>query len=278
MTAFVGISTFAGSHPRFPVGEFLSQYPDGMRRPAIALLPGSFGWDRRILEAFRSKFSGTKYLIQVHVASGPGRRRGGFPTDFLNEYSISRLNGALERGEEVVKAKIRRRAKKIQGWLYPDGIKPCNERLAISYELEDNLSDAAWRTFAWIFDEAFEPDYIEVRNPCKGGGGITSRKGTAVREHHGARVAAGMFWNMDGLSVDLKDDSGYDNVISPGKAEELMRTARKICQAGFFWHHDQQGWHDVKNFQMTIPPMDREFIITKNAVRTFRKIFERVDD
>lgn len=265
---FIGVSAWGGTHPDFPVPGFMRQYPHDIWKPAIALMPGSFGWDRRLLSAFRYKYRDRQYLIEIAVSNGPGRRRGSWASDFLPRYSIDELNRALEMKDPFVLDAIKRRAQRLEAWLYPGHDRPSCEVLAILYELEDNLTDAAWKVFRDTFKENFNSPYVEVRNPCKGG----EKLFTAMKEGHGVNVPRNGIWNMDGVSVDLKDDSDYDKTITPTQATQLLKRARKGSFAGFLWLHDEQGWHDVEDYNMRTPPKDRSYIIPPSSAIVIRKV------
>lgn len=72
-SAEVGLSAFAIQHPKFPCTKFLEAFK-GVKSPAISILDGWFGKDRKCLNRFLAMPSvGTK-LVQIHIQYVPKNR------------------------------------------------------------------------------------------------------------------------------------------------------------------------------------------------------------
>lgn len=268
--AFLGMSGFGATLKAFPTDRFLAQYPQALKRACIALCPGTFGWNTRTITAFQAR-GFKRIMVEIHIACGPGRRRGSWPSDFQPNYSISEWNKALENNTPKLMKAIAERVTKILDWL-PPCPPPTTRLLLLCPELEDNISDQAYRNFAAVVRQT-APGIKIVRSPCtKGKWG-----GQDITEYHGkfgGSASSSVLLNTDGMSINLSDDSSYDNCMSVASAAAYAKKYYHDARAIMFWHHDQQGWHGVSNFHMTIPPLERDCIVTDGAIKTFSGIFK----
>lgn len=264
---YTGISAYASMHPEFPVGRFLRQFPDDIKYPAISVLSGSFGWDSQIIERFVKKFADRPHLIEIFLANGCARRRGQKEAGSLaSEYSIAAFNRALTNGEKRLREKVARRITKIQKHIFSYG-NP-NTRFVLALELEDNMSDAAAENFVGLVRKLV-PTIPVLRNPLKS----SASQGSAdyFERHAGgwSSLKRGMFYNMDGLSVDYDDGENFFQPFSFKIARDLMRGSR--ATATFIWSARQQGYPiGFEGWENVPAKRSRTFVVTDRAIEGAR--------
>lgn len=260
---FCGISAYACMHQDFPTKAFLRQFPEGMKNPCVSVLCGTFGRNRRTLDAFLSKFVGRRTLIQFHISNGPSRRSGRLGKgSFAAGLSVSEFNRVWEAGGN------RKLLRQLDRFI--DRILPFPASMVlVCPELEDNMTDLAWQQFAQAVRDRCSLKI--VRNPCMGG---RSLDGADFKEVHGLRPAAKKeLANLDGVSINFGDgEKQYLEWCSPAEAGRwLQRCAGK---AAFLWSANQQGLGTGK--KPPPPHKEREFVVTEKAISGMRAILEGV--
>ncbi len=271
MTSYLGMSGFACTLKKFPTKRFLKQYPPNLRKAAIAIMPGSFGWNAKTITQFQ-EMGFKRIMVEIHIADGPGRRRGNWSSDLYPYGSVKDWNNDLvSKNPKVLKA-VQKHMEKLLDWL-PDCPTETKRELVICPELEDNLSDEAWTVLANTVRQAIPKKFAKIlRNPCTGGRGGK----WDLYERHGAFPISGnnVILNSDGMSVDVSDDSSYDNCLSVSSARKKIIEAAKYAHSVMIWHHDQQGWHNVKDWNISIPALERDCWVTDGCIETFKSIFK----
>jgi len=265
---FNGISGFAAPNTRFPTSRFLQQYPPDVINPAIAVLPGTFGWSHKTLKAFCDRFADRPHLVEVHISNGPGRRNKMYKGDFAREFSVSEFNRALVSNSPRIVRRINQRCKRVKRWL----ARCTNEqtKIVICPELEDNLLNEAWTNLAKQISKTLP--YRMVRNPVSGG------KGGFYTEEHGKTALARtrrMLANLDGCSIDFKDGEVYKATSIGVKAATNWYKSQRLGFARFLWSANQQGLNGAGwGAAGAPPPKERDFVVTDEAMVGMRKILE----
>jgi hypothetical protein len=266
MQTYIGLSGYASTHPDFNLDAFFRQYPPNIKRPALALLYGTFGRDiERPIAEFIKRFGDRPHLIEIHMANGAGRRAGRLGAgEFGKTKDAYELSAALEARNERLVNVYRRRVKHA----FKAVTAHANERTTViwSPELESNLSDGALHRLAAI---------IQI---VTGSSRIAAPAEPYLREVHGCEKRTGKIYNLDGCTVDF----GYSfyQSISPERAIEWGRWAlTKKPLAIFLWDAAQQGVGDVcrQGAYYNTWPRDRLFVFKKAAIDGNRRILLKLN-
>ena len=233
---FKGTSGFAIMNKNFPVGRFLSQYPDEIEKPFLPVLYKLFGKNWRGVKMFCDKFKDRPHLVQFHMC---------FRTP-------DRLMGESAREVQAQMAKI------------------CNPntRVIVCPILEDIETDKSWKPWAKLVRANCEFPLVRC--------GINSSAGGKFEEKHGNkpafdRPAKKRIANLDGVSVFFRDGEQYFNQISVAQAQTYLK-AYDGSFAVALWSANQQGLGNSTGWggAGAPPPKQREFIVTDEAIENTR--------
>lgn len=264
---YKGWSAFALLHENFPIGRFNLLYPSGQYNPGTAILWTRFGKSYKHLERWVRHVSDRPHGLEVHLMSGPARRNHnqerfdlwpGIPPALFNTLLETHCLGGLETQLARMKARL-------------ECIITDNTELMLCGELEDNLTDKAFKVLMHYFRMTFKswskkPRY--ARCPCTEGNFIPIK---TLKEIHGASISRADIYNPDGMSVNLGGEH-YFNQISIGVLHDLFRAHAdaKMCLA---WHAPMQGAGDAGNF--TYKRIDeRSYIVTDAAIASSKTLLE----
>lgn len=265
---YKGLSAFAGTHSSFPFKRFLRQFKAGPSKKALALMPFTFGWSPKIIEAFM--LTEGRKLLEFHFGNGSGRRKGLLQKyEFLSGYSVQKLNEKLEKKDATLLALIEKKSKRFARW-YKNIIGVSRNELLICPECEDNLPDTCFKILAKEITRTLKAEGLKfeiVRSPCTSG-----TKPADYFEKHGERLHGSSdryIHNMDGLSV-ATTSSTFSDKISPEATRRLYLDARtRSCKAFFVWYAEHQGLEGK-----WLPPRKRVFKVTKEHLNLTSSIFK----
>jgi hypothetical protein len=264
---FKGISAFAGTNPRFPYKRFLRQFPEGKYPKALALMPFTFGWNKKLIESFL--LTEGKKLLEFHFGNGSGRRKDLLqPYEFLSGYSVQKLSDKLEIKSLGLLNDIEIASIRFANW-YKEILGTGKSELLICPECEDNLSDVNFKTLANKIATTLRKEGLKfeiVRSPCTAGNHPAD-----YLEKHGAQLCGSgdrYIHNMDGLGV-RTSTTNFPEVISATTTKALYTNAKnRKCKAFFIWYSEHQGLEGK-----WLPPRKRAFKCTKEHIDLTRSIF-----
>jgi len=276
---FTGLSCFAGMSPRFPVERVLAAYPADARKPAIALLHGTFGRSTRLISAFISRFSDRPHMIELHFSNETARIGRGrpYPSDLLPRTDIKTYDRGLARGDAAVMRAVRRHAAKIRKRYEPLVMQNPNTVFVLSTGLESMLSGAAHRRLADAIRGKWPVPL--ARAPFRLPG--CARAGADLREIHRilprqSECQSATIFNTDGTSVDTGDGESWNQRISLADAERFMERQRGAF-AVFLWSASLQGLRHEQSGgrgEHTLPS-ERKFTLSDHAAAAFRSLLAR---
>ena len=141
-----------------------------------------------------------------------------------------------------------------------------NTRVVVCPILEDVETDKSWKLWAKLVRA--NCDFPLVR--C----GLYSHAGGRWEEQHGVkpkfdRPAKKRIANLDGVSVFFRDGENYFNQISINQAKEWIK-ANEGAFAIALWSANQQGKNGATGWGDGLPPKQREFIVTDEAIENTR--------
>lgn len=226
-----GLATLGILHPQFPCSLTI-QALEAQGGLWLAVLAFDFGSSTRCLVRARDALrrAGKPLRIEVYLSNGSCRRFGRCGKgSFLPQYSIGRLNRALERHDPRVERAIRLRARLILS-----KITPITTEISLVAELEDNFTEKAARWFISILRE--EWPYEIIRNPVSDSSGYA---GADMWEYHGVLNwpkgrTDNCIWNNDGL--DLMHNFSRGALGVPLPSAEFRRLQRKNTCSRKFTH------------------------------------------
>lgn len=269
---YLGISAFAITNKKFPYEWFLHQFPRAIKRPAIAILPGSFGWKWKGVEAFIAKFQDRPHLIEVHISNGPGRRAGKLVRgDFLHRLSVGEFDKRLSSGHKRTIRRIEKRACKIKRAL--ERYATATTTIVVSPELETNLSQEAFTAFAVAIKRVW--DVKIVANPQNSENSALADYYECHGENHPSHPK--IIYNMDGLSLYCEDGERYFNQLSHSQVTTLGFAASRF--ATFLWSATQQGLGNSTGWGSAgaPPPKKRTFVVSSQALVRMHNALEDLD-
>lgn len=262
---FKGMCGYAITVPGFPVKKFLKQYPKKIKKPALAIFPGTFGWRMKGVQLYLDMHADRKHLLTCYVSNGAGRRRPhGHPTDLLPDLNRYEWQKALLAGDKAVVTAVKAHVLKLKEKLEP--LFNENTVFMLCPELEDNLSDEAWKKLAKIIRSVWKVPLF--RNPCTGG-----RAGGKKYEVHGLQPNLGPknIGNTDGISIHFPGD-GEDYVEDAGAERTAAWMAGNTgAFALLLWSATQQGNKKMSSYTATpVPPLERSYEVTDIALHGFQ--------
>lgn len=265
---FKGVSAYSMLHERFPIKRFLKCYPDDMAGAGTAICANRFGVSWGKLKMWCSHFK-TRHCVEAHFMSGPARRNRSWDMfDHYHGITVSEFNRLIVAGTlPKIEIKIHKFAVGLHSAV--------NEKtkLLICPELEDNLSNEAFKILLGLFKAEFKnwkPRVGFVRSPCKGGTDLFG----CYYEVHGRSTKSAHLFNPDGVSVDFYDGEKYFDTMS---MITLMALLKKHAGAKLrlIWSANMQGVGQAENFNYP-PPTKRAFIVTDKAQAYCRDILGRL--
>lgn len=274
---FHGMDCYAGFHSKFPVKRFLRQYPEGLKRPGISLLFGTFGKNTQILEDYVTRFGAERHLIYIYFSNECSRRMGWkLRYEFLPTLSCKDYTFNLEK--RLIDRQVRHHAQQIIRMLEPF-IQPTTT-LVVATGLESSMTDKAHMILANLIREEFNAlcqikrcRLLLSRNPSAPI--VTNRAGAELIEIHG-RFPNGDVFNMDGWSIKFGDHPDFFQATALNEAKGHFRNANLFGKfAVFGWSATQQGVYGLRNFGVKVPHRKRHFVVTDAAIPEAQTLLRR---
>lgn len=273
---YVGLEAFAAPHAGFDVDRFMAQYPKGhkLRKPALGLLVGTFGWDySRILSAWAEYVGNKPNLIRWHISNGAGRRNYCLRLgEWARRLGPKKLDIAIRNDRRGILANYARRVRRVRDITMPY-VQP-NTKIVVSPELETNLKPSSIKKLIDIIRR----EWPEVHIVASREGRCGSIRGCWV-EHHGREdFGFANIKSLDGVSVRYGQET-YEPAMGPYTALEWAEVAkRKGTEVIFFWSASQQGAGQFRNWDgfKRLPPRTRTFPITDEAIDGFRYLLGEI--
>lgn len=266
--SYTGISAYGLTNRHYPHKRFMRQFPEEIKKPAIAILPGSFGWNPVGVKLFNDRFFDRHRIIEIHFSNGCGRKHKRLERyELWYKQTHDNLNYNLEHKKRRTINALLLWTEKVNELLY-DAIGNNTEKLHlfISVELEDKLTDKAYLVAKEIIRLNINYRIRFVRNKltcCGNGGKYTEVHGDDYFHDHN------FIYNLDGLSIDYGDGETYDNQIDLKHVPAWIKK-RKKAKLLLLWSATQQGLKDG-NYS----PLRKRFkgkrpkeIITPKALKT----------
>lgn len=251
---YQGVSMFALLSPHV-TQEQLKRWKNsvmGSPKPAIAILPGSFGWKWKnlyfILDGFVKKKK--DFLCEIHFVNGASRRKAGrlHSGDLFPQDSVAQFNKRLETMSPATKQEILKRVHKITKAV---AIYHNKGKILLSMGLEDNYTRAAALNLWDVLRTAW-PVTDLVRCPVTGNPDIT-RPPAAWFEQHGYSLLWGYvdsqtILNPDGQDLDFMPPTvAFDYPGGTPASETQVRKWMELGQAkgatNLIWVAKHQGLH-----------------------------------
>jgi hypothetical protein len=260
--SYKGISAYAMLHKDFPIKRFIKAFPAKTKTNlAVAIVANRFGNNWANVKLWIASQGDNKHAVEVHFMSGPARRnRNADKFDLWPHLSVDELNRKLENGilffveREIVK--LREQLEKV-----------VNDKtdVFISPELEDNLSDKAFKRFLLLFKRGFNGSTIKprwVRSPCTHGDYVPPR---VLSETHGeGKLLDADIYNPDGISVNFQDGETYFDTMSVNQLRSQFDKFHR-ARIRFIWSAHMQGVGQSASFNY--PPVNkRRYLVTDNAI------------
>lgn len=262
---FVGVSAFGILSENYQ-GEVCDQLLgilSRVKRPAIALLFGSFGNNPGCL--FRAMDQAAAedkpLLIEIHFAKEVGREKKDLVApDFLPAVSHETITKLYCGMQKETEGAVARRVNQILQIVRPDP----NIKYILSSGLENRFSDCAAQNILttlkkyWPYEIADNPQNNKDRAPA----GVYSEK-----HNYLARSAGHCIVNGDGQDVDFLEARPFSAWLPHANREQVSEWFKWNILGGctaFFWHAEGQG---IDGYQKT-PTLERTFRIRPNDALT----------
>lgn len=243
---YVGLSAFAAMNSKFPCSTYLDTLVN-VRKPAMAVLWGTFGSDKNCMRSFLNLKRYESHLLQIHLTNqtcyehekqGDASRRcaRGELRQGINEFTFNHL---LETRDQDLKNRIIQRVRNIIAFVRDNA--NANTRVVLSTGLEDRYTDNAYAVMTSYIREAGWFG-LTVRNP----------KGT-----HYKNFAHSNYLELHNVNVNWSNN-GHGKVAKPGNCianldgqsafhDVNFQTTKAYinnhadCYAVFLWNKDLQG-------------------------------------
>lgn len=262
---YVGWSSFAAMNKRFPCERFLASY-DGVERPALSVLWGTFGKDMSCIERFMSTTQGRDRLLQIHFSNENCRKKERcLAGELMPRMSVRRFNSALELRRKRVRQAVKRRVENILAKITP--LIDDRTKVILTLGLEDQFTDRAALNLKRMIKRDW--NYGIVRNPLN----VYSRSVARYFEYHSLYPPRRehCVYNPDGRSVRLRGDSKYRPSVS---RQEFRRAVRSYCHCtGIFgWNAESQGIGEK-----FVAPRRRSFAFSRADSRRVNMILKFIE-
>ncbi len=236
---YTGISAFAALHPQYPCDALLAA-TDFSARPAIAVLPGTFGDDWSCVARFIQRNSGKPHAVEVHLSNETCRRNHNCADGELYPQFDRRVwSKILEERNPYAFQAIADRISNLNA--IRDHLSNPNTTWILSTGLEDNYTN-----------QAFSNLYPFVAAHW---GGITVRSGHStkgvLRESHGANA------RCSGNTTVVNEDGA----VQTNRKSDKFLARNSSCFLRLLWRPWHQGRSITKNRvnPEPIPPKLRTF-------------------
>jgi len=246
---------------------------NGLRKPALAMLWGTFGVSNQCIQQYLEKFSATPHILEIHITNNTclrGRicRRG----EILRGIVPRRYNTLLESKDPGLMAALKGRINSIV--ITMKRIRGENTQLLISTALEDNYSLAAYEVVRSLLVEAQTvTPFLIVRSPMSGREqNVTNAD---LFEAHGFSPRIDPRWEGRCLVNNDGDEIVFRGRVRPGqkRPSELLSYLKRYQSQGcwvFLWWSGAQGL--LPKLGPRISPMRRTFILRPRDISTINEV------
>lgn len=238
--SYFGVSAYAAAAwDRQTTENYFKCFPKNIKRPATAVLFGTFGNCFPFVKRFVEWAGDKPHLVEIHISNECARRSGRDGKQIAKRLGTGEYDRALKEGNTKTLKLVVKRVEKVMEGLRAIA-NPYTSNVLISVGLEDNLGqESAARLLAQVKTGAGQ--VVVVRNPMT----RQPRIANEWIEGHGRTYHAGQeIWNFDGIHVGAHgqlEDISYENAL------KAIRAAYKQFKAVFLWSADAQGWRGSGN-------------------------------
>ncbi|MBD2341795.1 hypothetical protein H6G64_33210 [Calothrix sp. FACHB-156] len=264
---FVGLSAFP-MNQNFPCEQWFKAM-EGVQKPAMAVLWGTFGRDKSCANRFMNQNRNQPHLLEIHFSNQTCLQNLGNPErkcqrgELTQGLNVDQFNQDLINNNPDLIEKIKTRVQRIKAWV--DSAKNSNTQIVLSTGLEDNYKDGAYGKMVELIREAGW-SYPIARNPEQNS--YQNFKDANYLELHPGKTRLNQYpeWNngnrkpaKPGACIVNLDGVSAPDEVSVEQAKGFIQR-HQDCYAVFLWNKDSQGLGSGK------PPMERDFSLSNDHV------------
>lgn len=252
---------------------------DAAKIQKIGYLWGTFTKSKECTISFLDKNSEKEHVIRVHATNETCRRgsRRCESSEINHQYTASKYNSLLERGNKNVINNLRRRIKTIKEFFNKHSNQ--HSRIIISTGLEDNFTKKAFLEVLAIYrEELYETNYSILRNPLKQTQYDQSLNLVDVVELHSFDsffINNNCVFSNDGVDIDLltsrKPIDIIERPLSVTEIGYVFSTYISYCRDVFLW------WNTQGVTNKFIPPKKRTISLNHEDLRKIKKLIRRFE-
>ena len=257
--------------------EFLRVY-DGIKHPGLAFLWKSFDKRNACVSEFLHRYRDKPHLLEIHFSNEAGRRNRRLARyEFLSGYSVDEYNHALVRRKSTVVRAIQRQALAISTFVLTQmGAKG---RVLLTTGLEDNFTDAAYRSLHPILRRELPPIFKIGRNPNGSNATRFDYSLSDFIELHGSNPYFGSnrcLANLDGTDIGFRDGRRHlpGGILLSEVPAYIRRFRGQHCDV-FLWWSEPQGIYPGARF---VDPRNRSFGIYRENINAVNQILRRIQN
>jgi hypothetical protein len=257
---FTGVAYIAAMHRKFPL-QALDVFI-GVKRPAMAVLWGLFGRNRKPMKEFMKRSADRPHMLEIYLLNRWG--------DSIGPADRNKMSDLLEARDPRIIKQIRRRITSVTRFIQKH--KNDNTHPVLGYDLESKLSKKAVKVIAEEVDRIWPYDTCHIPADTH-----ETRHGTLRRadymEFHNRRFnyAENQIGSLDGQEIRFEHrNGGYgDDSISEDEAHYWMISNYGKAAALFYWSKRHQGLEG--NTSTSKPPKKREIIVPIEDIKWMRR-------
>lgn len=269
----VGIGYYSIQNKTFPCDKALRVF-DGVKKPALMFLWGTFGDDLSCVEKFVDLPQKNKE-IYIHFSNECCRRnRTCKKGELLQDMPVWKLNNLLGKSDKKTKDAIKKRMKKILEFIENQNKKNPNIDWYISTGLEDNYTFAVKKKFFNLLKN--EKAKSELKDKIKIY--VNPLDGTCINpkcEIHKKDLGRNNHWLYipDGYCV-KPFDACKTNIFTIDELTAKLLAQKKNGNRFFLWWSEQQGRYG-EPASLAKPPRKRTIRITDRQIKDANQILKK---
>lgn len=238
---------------------------DGVQRPSLAILWGTFGSSNACLNRYLSTYSNVPHVLEIHITNNTCLRRGICRRgEVVRGVTWRRYNRLLEERDPTTMRLLRSRIYSIARAIR--SLRGANTRVLLSSGLEDNYTRAAYEVVRSLLNSALTITPFEiVRNPMRVG--FSSTPTADLLEGHRVHSNIGPQWNgrcvvnNDGVDIQFSG-SARRGLIYWTSLPSFIEPYRSRGCLVYLWWAGPQGLGNPR-----VTPQRRRYVLRADALQ-----------
>jgi len=254
---FTGVAYLAAMHRKFPLHAL--KVFKGIDRPAMAVLWGFFGKNRKPMIEYMRMCSNRPHFLEIYLLHRWGDPIGGKDRD--------KLSKLIENRNPRIMRKIRKRILKITKFV--DKYANNNTYPVMGYDLESRMTKKAIMIVAEEVDKIWPYDTCSISHTGIPGADF-------VEHHHDRQLKRGEVGSLDGQEIRFshRDGNYGKDSLSEAQAHIYMRKNYNKATAVMYWSKLHQGL--TGNTETSKPPKKRDIRVPIGDIKWMRNSIKRV--